>query len=85
MDKVDSVFQNKYCPKFKVFKGLGLSPELCQGNSNIWSLVFDISMIQILALYLKFDWHYPFGILKNMLAPYFGWVGLSSGSAKAND
>ena len=32
LDQVDSVFQNIYCPKFKVFKGLGLSPELCQSN-----------------------------------------------------
>ena len=68
-----------------MFKGLGLTPRLCQSNSNIWSLVFDISMIQILALYLEFDLLNPYGILKNMLTPCFGWVGLGSGSAKAND
>ena len=44
----------------------------------IWilSLVCDTSMIQVLALYLQFEWFYLLSILRNMLTPCFGWVRL---------
>ena len=65
-----------------------------QGNFSIWLLEFGLSNQVTHSLWYIhdpnfgsiswFDWLYPFVILKNMLAPCFGWVGFGSGSAKAN-